>query len=106
MRFGVNTFIWAASFDPRAIPLEAIKKHGADGIEVPMFVPEEFDVEGVKRAQRDFDLQCTMCAVKPPGLNPISEDPAVRSRAIEHWKRVIGAAARAGIHVVAGPVYA
>src|SRR5712692_357018 len=106
MKFGVNTFIWAASFDPRVIPLEAIKRHGADGIEVPMFRPEEFDIEGVKRAQRDFALECTMCAVNPPGLNPTSDDPAVRAQSSEHWKRVIGAAARAGIRVVAGPVYA
>ena len=106
MRFGVNTFIWAATFDPQAIPLEAIKNHGADGIEVPMFLPELFDVEGVRRAQRDFELQCTMCAVNPPGLNPISDDAAVRARTIAHWKSVIETAAQAGIALVAGPVYA
>jgi D-psicose/D-tagatose/L-ribulose 3-epimerase len=105
MKFGLNTFIWAASFDPKAIPLEAIKRHGADGIEVPMFVPEDFDLEGVRRAQRDFSLQCTVCAVNPPGLNPISEDASVRARSIEHWKRVAGTAGRAGARIVAGPVY-
>ena len=105
MRFGVNTFIWAASFDPQAIPLEAIKRHGADGIEVPLFVPGDFDVEGVKRAQRDFDLECTVCAVNPPGLNPTSGDPAVRARSVEHWKQAVDAASRAGARIVAGPVY-
>ncbi|MBI3695491.1 MAG: sugar phosphate isomerase/epimerase [Acidobacteria bacterium] len=106
MRFGVNTFIWAGSFDPKAIPLEAIKRHGADGIEVPMFTPGEFDVEGVKRAQRDFDLGCTICAVNPAGINPTSDDPAVRARSLEHWKQVADTASRAGIRVVAGPLYA
>ena len=48
MRFGVNTFIWAASFDPKLIPLDAIKRNGADGIEVPLFKPDAFDAEGVK----------------------------------------------------------
>lgn len=106
MKFGVNTFIWAASFDPKAIPLAAIKRHGADGIEVPMFSPHDFDVEGIQRAQREFDLACTACAVNPPGINPTSDDAAARARAIEHWKQVIATAARAGIRVVAGPVYA
>ncbi len=106
MRFGVNTFIWAGSFDPHVIPLEAIKRHGADGIEVPMFAPAECDVEGLRRAQQDFGLQCTMCAVNPPGVNPISDDAAVRARSIEHWKQVAGTAARAGVRLVAGPLYA
>ena len=105
MRFGVNTFIWAASFDPKAIPLEAIKRHGIDGIEVPLFSPQDFDVKGVKKAQRDYDLACTACSVNPPGINPTSDDAAVRARSIEHWKQVIGTAARAGVRLVAGPVY-
>jgi D-psicose/D-tagatose/L-ribulose 3-epimerase len=105
MRFGVNIFIWAANFDAKAIPLEAIKRHGIDGIEVPLFAPQDFDVQGVRRAQRDFDLECTVCAVNPPGLNPTSEDPAVRARSWEHWKQVIAVAAEAGARLVAGPVY-
>jgi D-psicose/D-tagatose/L-ribulose 3-epimerase len=106
MRFGVNTFIWAATFDPKAIPLEAIKHHGADGIEVPLFLPADFDVEGIRNARKTFGLACTACAVNPPGMNPISDDAAVRARSIEHWKQVIGTAARAGIGLIAGPVYA
>lgn len=106
MKFGVNTFIWAASFDRGAIPLEAIKKHGIDGIEVPLFRPADFDVAGVKQAQRDFGLECTVCAVNPAGINPTSDDTSGRARAVEHWKRAIGVAAAAGARVVAGPVYA
>jgi D-psicose/D-tagatose/L-ribulose 3-epimerase len=106
MRFGVNTFIWAARFDAKLIPLEAIKRNGADGIEVPIFNPEDFDVDAVKRAQRDFDLACTVATVNPPGVNPISDDFAARRRAIEHWKRVIDAVARAGATLLAGPIYA
>ena len=106
MRFGVNTFIWAATFDPKAIPFEAIKKNGADGIEVPLFGLADFDVEGIKSAQRDFGLACTICAVNPPGINPTSDDAAVRARSIEHWKRAIGLAAEAGVSLMAGPIYA
>jgi len=106
MKFGVNTWIWAANFDPKIVPLEAIKKSGIDGIEVPMFDPQNFDVEAVKKAQRDWDLGCTVCGPNPAGLNPISEDPAVRGRSIEHWKRAAEATSRAGVRILAGPVYA
>ncbi len=105
MRFGVNTFIWSGSFDPKVIPLEAIRRQGIDGIEVPCFDPQDFDVAGVLQAQKDFGLGCTICAVNPPGLNPTSDDAGVRSRSIEHWKRVADTASRAGIRLVAGPIY-
>jgi len=106
MKFGVNTFIWAASFDPKAIPLEAIKKNGIDGIEVPLFQPQDFDAAGVKKAQKDFGFECTVCAVNPAGINPTGEDAAGRAKAVEHWKRAIGTAAQAGARLMAGPVYA
>jgi D-psicose/D-tagatose/L-ribulose 3-epimerase len=105
MKFGVNTFIWAANFDRRAIPLEAIRANGIDGIEVPMFEPQDFDVAGVRQAQQDFGLECTVCAVNPAGINPTGDDAAGRAKAVEHWKRAIGAAAAAGVRTMAGPVY-
>ncbi len=105
MKFGVNTFIWAAGFDPQAIPLEAIKRHGGDGFEFPIFSPEEVDVEAVLRAQRDHGLECTAVSANPQGINPTSEDRAVRARSVEHWKRVIETASRAGSKLLVGPVY-
>jgi D-psicose/D-tagatose/L-ribulose 3-epimerase len=105
MKFGVNTFIWTARFDRGAIPLEAIKQNGIDGIEVPLFQPQDFDAAGVKQACREFGLECTVCAVNPAGINPTADSAADRAKAIEHWKRAIGAAAAAGARVVAGPVY-
>ncbi len=106
MKFGVNTFIWAATFDPKTIPLDAIRRHGIDGIEVPLFRTEDFDVPGLRRAQRDFGLECTVCAVNPSGVNPIDHDPSGRARAIGHWKRAIDTVAQAGVRLLAGPVYA
>jgi D-psicose/D-tagatose/L-ribulose 3-epimerase len=105
MKFGVNTFIWTAGFDRRAIPLEAIKRNAIDGIEVPLFQPQDFDAAGVKQACQEFGLECTVCAVNPAGINPTADSGADRAKSVEHWKRAIGAAAAAGVRVMAGPVY-
>ena len=40
MNFGVNTFIWSASFDQSSLPLlPLIKAKGFDAVEVPLFGP-------------------------------------------------------------------
>src|SRR5438477_20774 len=42
MKFGVNTFIWAAEFKAEHLALlPAIKANGFDGVEVPLFRPAE-----------------------------------------------------------------
>jgi D-psicose/D-tagatose/L-ribulose 3-epimerase len=105
MKFGVNTFIWSAGFDA-AIPLERIREAGIDGIEVPVFDAADLDVRALKQALSDNDFGCTFCSVNPPGFNPISDDPDVRRKTVEHWKRIIATAAEVGAELIAGPTYA
>jgi len=106
MKFGVNTFIWSGMFDPKTIPLAAIRDHGIEGIEVPLFHTEGFDVAAILRAKKEFGFEVTACAANPPGINPTCEDPIGRAAGLEHWKGKIRAAAEAGVRMVAGPVYA
>jgi len=43
LKFGVNTFIWAAEFDKSKLSLlPRIKEHGFDGVQVPLFRPADF----------------------------------------------------------------
>lgn len=105
MRFGVNTFIWSAAFDA-AVPLEGIKEAGIDGIEVPVFSAGDLDVPALRQALIDNDFGCTFCSVNPEGMNPISDDPYVRRRTVQHWKDVIKTAAEVGAEIIAGPTYA
>ena len=52
-KLGVNTFIWSANFDYAvALKLPAIKDHGFDGVEVPLFRPTRFSC-----ARRFADLE-------------------------------------------------
>jgi D-psicose/D-tagatose/L-ribulose 3-epimerase len=107
MKFGVNMFIWSASFGPENFRLlPSIKKWGFDGIEIPLIQPAEMAVAEIRRALADNGLQCTFCAVVPGGLNTISDDAVVRARTLDHFRRSIEAGAEIGGRLLAGPLYA
>ena len=106
MKFGVNTFIWTASFDRSHLPLlPSIKEHGFDGIEVSLFRPVDFAAADIRRGLRENALECTICSVLTGDLSVISEDAAVRSKTLSHLKDCVQAAAEVGAGLIAGPLY-
>jgi D-psicose/D-tagatose/L-ribulose 3-epimerase len=106
MKFGVNVFIWSASFDASLLPLlPRVKEWGFDGIEVPLINPREFQAEVLRKGLADNGLEATACSVIPGKLSLISESAEVRGATIEHLTRCIEAAASVGIKIIAGPLY-
>lgn len=106
MRFGVNVFIWSASFDASFLPLlPAIKQWGFDGIEVPIINPDALDIGQLRTGVRDNGLEATACSVLPAGLSLISDSAEVRGKTITHLTRCVEVAAAAGIRIIAGPLY-
>ena len=106
MKFGVNTMIWAGEYDSQVrnlLPL--IKEKGFDGIEIPLFRLEGFNAAAVRRDTEALGLECTVASAFIQGLSPISEDASTRTRAIQHLKDLIQAAAEAGAKVFCGPMY-
>ena len=106
MKYGVNTFIWTASFDASNLPLlPVVKEHGFDGVEVPLFQPAAFAARDIRRGVEENDLECTICSILTGGMNMISEDPAVRAKTRVHLEDCVKAAAEAGAKIIAGPLY-
>lgn len=106
MKFGVNTFIWTASFDRSHLHLlPAIKEHGFDGIEVSLFRPVDFAAADIRRGLLENALECTICSVLTGGLSVISEDAAVRCKTLSYMKDCVQAAADVGAELIAGPLY-
>ncbi len=106
MKFGVNTFIWSATYDQRVEGLlPQIKENGFDGVEVPLFRPAEFPAADIRKATTANGLECTICSVLVPGLSLISDDNAVRTKTRQHLKEAIAASAEAGAKIIAGPLY-
>jgi D-psicose/D-tagatose/L-ribulose 3-epimerase len=64
MKFGVNTFIWSATFDPSHFGLlPIIKEAGFDGVEVPLFRPAEFAASNIRKAAEAYGLECNVCTI-------------------------------------------
>ena len=106
MKFGVNTMIWSGQYDSQVrnlLPL--IKEKGFDGIEIPLFRLEGFNAAAVRRDTEALGLECTVASAFIQGLSPISDDAAIRARAIQHLKDLIQAAAEAGARIFCGPMY-
>jgi len=106
MKFGVNVFIWTASFDQsnfNLLPL--VKEKGFDGVEVPLFRPADFPAAQIRRALESYGLEATACSILTGGTNIISDDAAVRRKTRTHMEECIQAATEAGIKIIAGPLY-
>jgi D-psicose/D-tagatose/L-ribulose 3-epimerase len=106
MKFGVNTMIWSGQYDGQVQGLlPRIKEKGFDGIEIPLFRLDGFNPAMVRKDTESEGLECTVASAFIQGLSPISPDAAVRARALQHLKDLIGAAAEAGAKIFAGPMY-
>ena len=107
MKLGVSAFAWTAKFDRshlRLVPL--VKEMGFSGLEIAMFDPSDLAVKDIRRAFETSDLECTVCAILPPGINPISPDAAVRKTSVQHLVRCIETASALGAKLLGGPLYA
>jgi D-psicose/D-tagatose/L-ribulose 3-epimerase len=106
MKFGVNTFIWSASFGPAEFGLlPAIKEAGFDGVEIPLFRPASLEGSAIRKVNEAYGLECNACTVLVDGLSLISENADIRRKTRVHLADIAKAAADAGIKIVAGPLY-
>lgn len=106
MKYGANMLIWTANFSRENLPLlPEIKKHGFDGIEVPMFNPADFALQDLRRGLEQNGLECTVCSVIPGGLSAGADDPSVKRRTRTHVEDCIKRTAEVGAKILAGPFY-
>jgi len=107
MRIGVSAFAWTKKLNRRHIDLlPKLREHGLDGFEIPMFDPADVAAAELRRAFEANELECTVCAILPAGINPISPDASVRAQSVTHLVQCIETAAEAGAHLIGGPLFA
>ena len=106
MKFGVNTLIWGASFEPSHFSLlPAIKAAGFDGIELPIFNPAAFAAAPIRRELGKHGLQRTAVSILPAGTTLASNDRVIRQKAQSHIQDCIAAADETGVRLLGGPLY-
>jgi D-psicose/D-tagatose/L-ribulose 3-epimerase len=107
MKIGVSAFAWTTKLDQTHLNLlPSIREHGIEGFEVPMFDPADIDARSFRQAFEASDMECTVCAILPSGINPISADTEERKKAAAHLVQCIEKAAETGAHRMGGPLYA
>jgi D-psicose/D-tagatose/L-ribulose 3-epimerase len=107
MKIGISAFAWTADFMSQHLSfLPRIKEMGLAGVEIPMFDPTKLPVEGIRRACEQNDLECTVCAILPPDVNPIAEDREMRRQSYRHLANCIEISAEMGAKLLGGPLYA
>lgn len=107
MKIGISAFAWTACFDRSHLSLlPAIKQIGLEAIEIPMFEPGLLLSADIREACGAHGLECTVCAILPKQVNPISPRPETRKSAIEHLVRCVETAAAMGAKTIGGPLFA
>jgi D-psicose/D-tagatose/L-ribulose 3-epimerase len=107
MRIGVSAFAWTADFNESHLEvLPLLHEHGLSGFEIPMFDPAHLPAAKIKHAMDMNDLACMVCAILPPGIDPISPDEPTRRKSLQHLVRCVETCREMGAKLLGGPIYA
>jgi len=107
MKIGISAFAWTSNFKSSHLKiLPAMKELGLNGVEIPLFDPGKLPIDSIREAFVKNQLECTVCAILPEGINPISPERETRQRAIKHLERCIETAAAIGAKLLGGPLFA
>lgn len=107
MKIGMSAFAWTSNFQSSHLQiLPAMKQLGFDAVEIPMFDPDALPIDAIRRAFQANALDCTVCAILPSPINPISPDAELRKGSIDHLKRCVRAAVAVGAKLLGGPLCA
>jgi D-psicose/D-tagatose/L-ribulose 3-epimerase len=106
MKFGMNLLLWTGDLSDSILPtLEMLRKLGYDGVEIPIFAPDEkkFGLWG-KRLD-ELGLKRTAVTIRLEADNPISPDPKVRAAGIAATKATLDSCQAAGVETLVGPYH-
>ena len=107
MKIGVSAFAWTADFRESHLDIvPMLRQQGLTALELPMFDPAKLPAARIHQVMEECGVACTVCAILPQAVNPISPDASVRKQSIEHLKVCLDVAAEMGAKLIGGPIYA
>jgi D-psicose/D-tagatose/L-ribulose 3-epimerase len=86
--------------------VQKARDFGFDAFEIPMFDPLDLPVADIRREFEANALDCTICAILPAGVNPISPDRETRKRSLLHLADCVKTAAELDAPLLGGPLLA
>jgi D-psicose/D-tagatose/L-ribulose 3-epimerase len=105
-KYGINLLLWSGSFNNDALPLiQKVADYGFDGVEIPIFDPDQVDIKATNNALKKAGIEVTTCAILGPDRDMISDDSAVRENAKKYMKECIDINVKLGSNIFCGPLY-
>ncbi|HEU5117721.1 MAG TPA: sugar phosphate isomerase/epimerase [Isosphaeraceae bacterium] len=103
----MNLLLWTDMVTEAHDPiLEQLKEIGFDAVEVPIFdTSDTKPYERLGQKLKSLGLGATGVTVMTPDANPISADPAIRAKAVEHLDRVLECGQAFGCEILCGPTH-
>lgn len=106
MRLGMNLFLWATHVTEEHFGLlEEIRTCGYEGVEIPTVKGDVEHYRSVRRVLDDLGLGVTTVTFVDADQDPLSPDPAVRRRGLDHIRWAVEVAQTLGARVVCGPLH-
>ena len=104
----MNLLLWTDDpTDEKWLPLyERLAAMGFDGLELPIFDPDEARFRKLGERLQDLGLARTTITVCNPESDPIAADAGVRGAALEALQRAIDCSEASGARLLGGPLYA
>ena len=104
MQFGMNLLLWTDHLHDGMLPvLEQLKKIGYDGVEVPIFNPDEKLHREWGKHLDNLGLRRTAVTIRTEADNPISPDAKIRAAGIDATKRTLDCCQAIGAESLCGP---
>lgn len=105
-KYGVNLLLWTSHFTEKDLYLiKKVKELGCDVVEMPIFNPEEFPSESVKKELEKYNLEACVCYGCEIDSDIASLDNKVREKGIERFKQAIDHTNTLGAKKIGGVVY-
>jgi len=98
--------LWTDHLHDGILPvLEQLKKIGYDGVEVPIFQPDEALYAQWGKRLDELGLARTAVTIRGEADNPISPDPRVRAAGVEATQRTLDCCQALGAENLCGPFH-
>jgi D-psicose/D-tagatose/L-ribulose 3-epimerase len=106
MKYGMNLLLWTDHLHDGVVPVvERLKEMGYDGVEVPMFQPDEALCAAWEKRLYSLGLERTVVTIRGEQDNPISPDPRVRAAGVAATKRILDCCQVLGAKSLCGPYH-
>src|SRR3569833_915568 len=105
MEIGISAFAWTSEFRSSHLDLlPAMRDLGLKAVEIPKNKPTKLPIDEIRVGFEDNRIDCTVCAILPAGINPISQDKSTRQESLKHLERCVFASAAMGAKLLGGPL--